>query len=206
MQKAPSFSSITRFYATLPAKPPSCWCQFSRGTHICDSFITICDLPVKIPCRMLIGSLKCTDYSYWSSITDRQIKHSQHFWVMFFFFLFQTGFVSNFQMFKKPMWVEHLRCALDKQNYFYWSITVKRIWLGLQEDFAVAEHGEGNIARKKTPNIMCGGYTHKECHQRRTLTRHSSAYHQNYYLFNNSCYNKGDPYISLWGSIKAYSL
>lgn len=124
---------------------------------------------------------------------------------MFFFFLFffpdrLCQRLPNVE--KKPMRVEHLRCALDKQNYVYWLITVRRIWLGLQEDLAVAEHGEGS----KNPNIMRGGYTHKECHQRRTLTRHSSAYHQNYYLFNNSCYNKGDPYISLWGSIKACSL
>lgn len=158
---------------------------------------------------MLIGSLKCTDYSYWSSITDGQIKHPQHFWAVFFFvfFFLQTGFVSDFQMFKEPMWVEHLRCALDKQNNVYWSIMVKRIWLGLQGDVAGAEHGEGNNTRKKQKtNIMRGGYTHEECHHRRTPTRHSPAYHQNYYLFNNSCYNKGDPYISLWGSIKAYSL
>lgn len=75
-QKALSFSSITRCYTTLPPKPPSYWRQFSWEP---DTFISIWDLPDKISCRMLIGSLKYTDYSYCSFITDRQIKYSLHF-------------------------------------------------------------------------------------------------------------------------------
>lgn len=33
MQKAKSFSSITRCYATLPPKPPTYWRQVSRDPH-----------------------------------------------------------------------------------------------------------------------------------------------------------------------------